>query len=62
MHNPFQIVTAMDWVKVDTDLSPCHKCKEVIFKDMWQLIVWVNYEPIETKYKLCESCYERSEK
>ena len=24
---------------------------------MWQLYVFVNYEPIERKEKLCESCY-----
>lgn len=49
----------MDWNKLPTDGSRCEVCKMIIVSDMWQLVVFIGYEPVETKKKLCESCYEK---
>lgn len=59
MSNPLGLIVHKDWVNIPTDGTLCNECKTAIAsKEMWQLIVFVNYEPIETKIKLCESCYE----
>lgn len=59
--NPTSLKVNMDWVKSDSDQSLCDKCKMMIVsKDMWQIVVFVDYEPIETRFKYCESCYDKS--
>lgn len=57
-NSPLEIKINQDWLKVISDQSFCTECKMMIVsKEMWQLIVFVNYEPIHTKFKLCENCY-----
>ena len=59
MSNPLQLKATLEWVNMPTDGKICYACKTVIAsKEMWQFIVFINYEPIETKMNLCESCYE----
>jgi hypothetical protein len=59
--NPLEIKINLDWVKRPSDQSTCTECKMMIVsKEMWQLVIFVGYEPIETKFKVCESCYDRS--
>ncbi len=56
--NPLGIQMNFDWVQVPTDGSKCGECEMVIIsKNMWQMVTFVNYEPIETRFKMCEVCY-----
>lgn len=56
--NPLALEINLDWVNIPTDGSVCSECKLIIVsKNMWQLFVFVEREPIERKEKLCESCY-----
>jgi len=57
MANPMEIKAALKWVNMPTDGRLCYACKTIIVsKELWQFIVFVDYEPIETKMNLCESC------
>lgn len=47
----------MDWVEMESDASKCEVCNEIIIKKMFQLVIFVGYDPQETKHKLCASCY-----
>jgi hypothetical protein len=50
----------MEVQEVPTDLSKCYTCKETIFGKMFQYVIMEGDNEnrvIETKYKLCESCY-----
>lgn len=59
MTNALQIEATLEWVNMPTDGRLCYACKNVIVsKEMWQFIAFVDYEPIETKMNLCQSCYE----
>lgn len=54
--NPLELNITVE--EVPTDLSKCYTCKETIFGRMFQYVL-DNGE--ETKYKLCESCYNLSD-
>lgn len=59
--DPLKLKTALDWIQKDSDQSICEQCKMMIVsKTMWQYTVWIGYEPIHTRIKLCESCYDKS--
>lgn len=47
--------------EVPTDLSRCYTCKETIFGKMFQYILTEGEDKSETKYKICESCYNLSD-
>lgn len=56
--NPMGLGINMDWVNVPNDHSNCQECEQMIVtENMWQMIVFVDYEPIETRFKMCEACY-----
>jgi hypothetical protein len=42
---------------MESDASKCEVCGEIIIKKMFQLVIFVGYDPQETKHKLCASCY-----
>lgn len=47
-----------DWVQVPTDGSKCGECEMIIVTPkMWRMMAFVNYELIETRFKMCEACY-----
>lgn len=57
--NPLGIKISTEWVSHPTDFSICAECESMIVSEnMWQLVVFVNYEPIERTEKYCENCYE----
>jgi hypothetical protein len=50
----------MEVQEVPTDLSKCYTCKETICGKMFQYVIIEGdneNRATETKYKLCESCY-----
>ena len=56
--SPTGIQMNLDWVQVPTDGSKCGECEMIIVsKNMWQMMAFVNYELIETRFKMCEACY-----
>jgi uncharacterized protein with PIN domain len=57
MQEPLRVNINMDWVEVKTDASRCEVCNDVIVTKMFQLVIFVGYEPQETKHKICEHCY-----
>lgn len=50
----------MEWDKVQTDVSNCANCEEMIVSSMYELVVFMNNELCEkgTEIKICESCYQ----
>lgn len=52
-----EIEIKVDWDQVQTDLSECTQCGEVIYSDMYVEILFVNNHPNPTGKKLCEACY-----
>lgn len=47
-----------DWIQAPSDDSICDECETLIVTEkMWRMIAFVDYEPIETKFKMCEACY-----
>ena len=54
----YTIAIKIRWKKVQTDLSECSVCFDVIYSGMWQLFISVNGGNQETNCKLCESCYD----
>lgn len=54
--NPLSAKAEPEWDRKPSDGSYCLQCGEVIIGNMVQLIVFIEYEPIETKFKYCESC------
>lgn len=57
MPNPLALNLNMDWVEVETDASPCEVCNDIIVTKMFQLFIFVDFDPQETKHKLCANCY-----
>lgn len=56
--DPTGIQMSFDWTQVPTDGSRCTECEMVIRSEkMWQMMAFVNYELIETRFKMCEACY-----
>lgn len=58
MPNPLQIKLAPEYEQNPTDGSLCSECHLVIAStNMYQLVMFINYEPVYTKFKYCETCY-----
>lgn len=57
MNNPLQIQIAIEWAELPSDGSRCEVCKEVIEGKMFQVVIFVNYEPSYKPEKVCEGCY-----
>ncbi len=53
------IKVSWEFEAVQTDLSACAVCEEIIFSTMWQLIIKVIDEKVITETKICEACYDR---
>ena len=47
-----------DWVEVPSDGSTCGECETLIVtENMWRMIAFIDYEPIESRFKMCQACY-----
>lgn len=47
-----------EYHETETDLSNCSTCNQVIVGKMFQMVVFVNNDPVYTQHKFCESCHE----
>ncbi len=56
MPNPTVSVN-LEWNKVPTDGTKCANCEELIIGNMFQMVAFVDYTPIESGTKICEECY-----
>lgn len=56
--NGLKLSIAIRWRTVQTDLSNCLVCNDLIFSDMKQLFVLINSDPQPTDKKVCKSCWE----
>lgn len=61
MQSPLQLKISLDWVQMETDFSKCELCGEVIISDMWQLVLFVDYEPMPKDHKICNNCYQEAD-
>jgi len=55
---PFNISINYEWHTIESDLTKCALCDSIMLGEMVQQVVFVNFEPIYTKVKLCTSCYD----
>lgn len=47
-----------DWVEVPSDGSKCGECEMAIrSENMWRLMAFIDYELVETRFKMCKACY-----
>ena len=51
-----------DWIPEDPDGSECWGCKENIYTRMYVFYFTIGGGAVETKRKLCETCYNLMEK
>ena len=58
--SPLSLSVTLDWVEEPTDASKCENCEDLILGKMYRMIASVNYDPIESNTKICESCYQLS--
>lgn len=56
---PFEL--NMEVQEMPPDGSKCSECKELITGKMFQYFLFEGTEPTATKFKLCETCYKKSE-
>lgn len=60
--SPMAIEIKMDWDSSPTDGSLCTECQMIIAsKLMYKLEVFMNREPMGSKHRLCESCYNQKD-
>lgn len=58
MRSPLQIKLDPEYQVLPTDgKTYCCECEEIIFSKIYQLVMFIDYEPIYTRFKYCESCY-----
>ena len=56
--NPLKIEMNFDWVEVPNDGSVCGECEMIIVSEkMWRMVAFIDYEPIESRFKMCQACY-----
>lgn len=56
--NPLKIEMNFDWVEVPSDGSICGECEMIIVTEkMWRMMAFIDYELIETRFKMCQACY-----
>lgn len=58
MSNPLLTSLNIDYQRLITDCRDCANCEQMILTDMFQLVVTVSADRIESeRFIYCESCY-----
>lgn len=57
MQNLLNIEANFEYLETESDLSKCVTCEQVIIGKMFQMVIFINNDPVYSKYKFCESCY-----
>lgn len=57
MSNLLRLEVNFEYHETESDLSNCAKCEQMIIGKMFQLVVFINNDPVYSKYKFCESCH-----
>lgn len=57
MSSPLNLSLNIEWHETESDNSKCVLCDTLIIGKMFQQVVFVDFEPVYTKEKVCEYCY-----
>lgn len=57
MPNLLNIEANFEYHETESDLSNCSGCEQMIIGKMFQMVLFINNDPVYTKNKFCESCY-----
>lgn len=57
MPSPLNVEINNEYFETTTDGSKCAACEELILSKMFQMVVFINTEPVYTRFKFCETCY-----
>ncbi len=57
MQSPINLEINKEWNQVPTDGTKCQACDTLIIGDMFQMVIFVDYEPVITGIKICAECY-----
>lgn len=57
MSDLLKVKANFEYYETVTDGSRCTACEEMILGKMFQLVVFINNEPVYSRFKYCESCH-----
>ena len=58
MPNLLNIEANFEYLETESDFSNCIACEQMIIGKMFQMVIFINNDPVYSKYKFCESCYK----
>lgn len=61
MSSPISLSINLEWGEQPTDGSRCSLCQELIIGNMFQCVMFVDFNPVYTDKKVCAVCYQPKE-